>query len=175
MKRYATIATVWLLPPLLLAAIMVPAVWNYGIRRIEYQPAYGFAIFAALFSLAGAVVAARTKPGRAGPTLRRLRLASLTLVLGAPVAALFVVYLRSILPFSTIVWAIAAMTIWASSAPLWGAFLFYRPDTRGVSLRSIATVITCILPFWAATWPCFLGCIYYERPGISSPTGGASF
>ncbi|MBR1178082.1 hypothetical protein JQ617_29265 [Bradyrhizobium sp. KB893862 SZCCT0404] len=171
MRRYATVTTVWLLPPLLFAANCALTAWRYGFHGI--QATHMFALFAATFSLTGAVIAVRAQPGGRG--LRMLRLVVIVLILSIPAAAFSVVHLRSVLPFSAAAWVTSAMFFWIASTPLWGAVLFYRPGARGASLRALATIVACVLPFWLATLPCFFGCTYGSPPNISSPTGGASF
>ncbi|MHC2275377.1 hypothetical protein ACVME8_001988 [Bradyrhizobium diazoefficiens] len=133
MNRYVTIATVFLLPPLLFAAE------NYG--RLKTQPVWGLALVAAGFSLAGAMVAL-------DPEMRSRShlwsLSSLTLAIAILVAITFAV---EAIPRGSNKTYLVALAGCLCSTPLMGALFLWRPKTRIFSLPCAALAALCALPF----------------------------
>lgn len=136
MKRYATIAIVWLLPPLLF-------VMEVAAHHGTDLPIYPHVIFGIVASLAGAIFASRADP--APPPAIPMFVAGIVILV--PLVSVCSVILQGVVPHEFFVLSMASLVIWIAAMPLWGAVLFWRPDVSKTSLSFAAATATCMLPF----------------------------
>lgn len=162
MKRYATIAAAWLLPPFLL---LTAGLFEHGFPRQEdLAPVLMIYILLMTPWWVGALIAFRVKASPRGPS-NLLREVAFGLIFSTPLIGILATFPHG--PFR--LWFLALF-----SMPIWSAFLVWRPDTRVLSLRFTAVVAACALPLLVpiivpAPPPPYVPYV------ISSPSDGASF